>query len=111
MQCREERLEFYRQHDIGFVARPPHGKAGFLRAGRFKKASNMNYCLEISRQVETIMLVLLFPMQRKHSSPPDMGQIWIVIHLLHVVHSHCPLACSSLHDLTVPVTDIHVRMQ
>lgn len=61
MRCREERLEFYRQHDIGFVARPPHGKAGFVRAGRFKKASNMNYCLEISRQVETIMQVVLSP--------------------------------------------------
>ena len=59
IQCREKRLEFYRQHDIGFVARPPHGKAEFLRAGRFKKASNMNYSLEISRQVENIMQVLL----------------------------------------------------
>ena len=63
MRCREERLGFYRQHDIGFVARPPHGKAGFVRAGRFKKASNMNYCLEVSRRVETLMQVLLSSMQ------------------------------------------------
>jgi len=55
MLCREERLEFYRQHDIGFVARPPHGQGGYVREGRFKKASNMNYCLEVSRQVENIM--------------------------------------------------------
>ena len=26
-----------------------------MRAGRFKKASNMNYCLEVSRQTENIM--------------------------------------------------------
>lgn len=60
LQCREKRLAFYRQHDIGFVARPPHGKAGFVRAGRFKKASNMNYSLEVSRQVENIMQALIF---------------------------------------------------
>ena len=53
--CREERLDFYRQNDIGFVARPPHGLGGYVRAGRFKKASNMNYCLEVSRQMESIM--------------------------------------------------------
>ena len=54
---REERLEFYRAHSIGFVARPPHGAGGFERAGRFKKASNMNYCLDISRRVEQLMAV------------------------------------------------------
>jgi hypothetical protein len=55
--AREERLEFYRQHGIGFVARPPHGHGGFVRAGRFKKASNMNYCLDVSRRVELLMAV------------------------------------------------------
>lgn len=39
------------------MARPPHGKAGFVRAGRFKKASNMNYCLDVSRRVELLMAV------------------------------------------------------
>ena len=53
--CREERLQFYHLHNVAFVARPPHGKGGYLRHGRFKKASNMNYCLNISRQVETLM--------------------------------------------------------
>ena len=53
--CREERLQFYHLHNVAFVARPPHGKGGYLRHGRFKKASNMNYCLDISRQVETLM--------------------------------------------------------
>ena len=53
--CREERLQFYHLHNVAFVARPPHGKGGYLRLGRFKKASNMNYCLDISRQVETLM--------------------------------------------------------
>ncbi len=67
MLCREERLEFYRQHDIGFVARPPHGQGGYVREGRFKKASNMNYCLEVSRQVENIM-------QARHSNTLPVSQ-------------------------------------
>lgn len=42
---RDERLAFYANHNIGWVARPKHDSApdGFKRAGRFKKASNMNY--------------------------------------------------------------------
>lgn len=42
---RDERLAFYANHNIGWVARPKHDPkpGGFKRAGRFKKASNMNY--------------------------------------------------------------------
>ena len=42
---RDERLAFYANHNIGWVARPKHDPKpeGFKRAGRFKKASNMNY--------------------------------------------------------------------
>ena len=35
------RQAFYENRGIGWVARPGHGKDGFIRAGRFKKASNM----------------------------------------------------------------------
>ena len=44
---REERIAFYANHNIGWVARPGHSSApdGFKRAGKFKKASNMNYGL------------------------------------------------------------------
>ena len=35
----ELRQRYYRNHNIGWVARPPHEKDGFLRAGRFKKVS------------------------------------------------------------------------
>lgn len=47
---RKKRIEFYSDHNIGWVARPPHSSApgGFQRAGRFKKASNMNYGLQVS---------------------------------------------------------------
>ncbi|KAK9486205.1 glycosyl transferase family group 2-domain-containing protein [Lipomyces starkeyi] len=48
----QRRRDYYAEHLIGYVARPPHGKGSFQRRGRFKKASNMNYCLDISNRVE-----------------------------------------------------------
>ena len=56
---RNERIAFYSQHNIAYVARPPHGKGGFVRGGRFKKASNMNFCLTVSQQVSHFMQVRL----------------------------------------------------
>jgi hypothetical protein len=55
----EMRKKFYRAHGIGWVARPPHGKDGFIRGGRFKKASNMNFGLEFTLRVEDELLRLL----------------------------------------------------
>ena len=51
---REERIAFYADHNIGWVARPPHDNSpdGFKRPGRFKKASNMNYGLRLSLMLE-----------------------------------------------------------
>ncbi|OBZ72967.1 hypothetical protein A0H81_07224 [Grifola frondosa] len=49
-----------RDHNIGWVARPRHSKdpAGYKRAGRFKKASNMNYGLALSLRLEKHLLAL-----------------------------------------------------
>ena len=52
---RKDRIDFYNTHNIGWVARPPHNSSdpdGFKRAGRFKKASNMNYALAMSLKME-----------------------------------------------------------
>lgn len=51
------RQEFYSEHNIGWVARPKHNPKPeegepFLRRGKFKKASNMNYALGVSARVE-----------------------------------------------------------
>jgi len=52
------RQDFYDEHNIGWVARPKHnpkpaeGEEKFIRAGKFKKASNMNYALWVSNRVE-----------------------------------------------------------
>lgn len=57
---REKRISFYADHNIGWVARPPHSSAadGYKRAGRFKKASNMNYGLALSLRMEKKLVEL-----------------------------------------------------
>lgn len=49
---RQARIDFYQDHCIGWTARPKHNSDGFVRKGKFKKASNMNYGLAISNEVE-----------------------------------------------------------
>ncbi|KAK4104657.1 hypothetical protein N658DRAFT_417959 [Parathielavia hyrcaniae] len=56
----QARRDFYDEHNIGWVSRPKHnpkpaadsGEKQFLRRGKFKKASNMNYALHVSNRVE-----------------------------------------------------------
>ena len=51
------RQDFYDENNIGWVARPRHDPKGehgeaFIRAGKFKKASNMNYAMWASVRIE-----------------------------------------------------------
>ncbi len=61
------RQEYYDQNRIGWVARPKHnpkpteGEEIFIRAGKFKKASNMNYAMAISARVEDKLLEFARP--------------------------------------------------
>ncbi|KAL1632429.1 hypothetical protein SLS56_003671 [Neofusicoccum ribis] len=56
----EARKAFYELNNIGWCARPKHNEnpdtekreIHFVRKGQFKKASNMNYCLDFSLRVE-----------------------------------------------------------
>ena len=54
----QARRDYYDEHKIGWVARPKHnpkpkdGEEAFIRAGKFKKASNMNYAMAVSGRVE-----------------------------------------------------------
>ncbi|KAL9624572.1 MAG: hypothetical protein Q9160_001236 [Pyrenula sp. 1 TL-2023] len=58
------RREYYEENNIGWVARPGHdpkgekGGVAFTRAGKFKKASNMNYALNLSARIEDRLAVL-----------------------------------------------------
>lgn len=63
LQCisneeKEKREKYYKSMGIGYVARPPNGYDGYIRRGRFKKASNMNFCMDISEQVRLRALYL-----------------------------------------------------
>lgn len=56
------RKQYYEDNNIGWVARPRHSPKGdkngnniFIRAGKFKKASNMNYALNVSTRIEDNM--------------------------------------------------------
>ncbi|KAF8260587.1 glycosyl transferase family group 2-domain-containing protein [Lactarius quietus] len=57
---RQQRIRFYADNGIGWVARPKHddSEGGFKRRGRFKKASNMNYGLALSLKMEEHILKL-----------------------------------------------------
>ncbi|KAL1887207.1 hypothetical protein Sste5346_010361 [Sporothrix stenoceras] len=66
-----ERKVFYRENNIGWVARPKHNPNGeglkkFIRRGKFKKASNMNYAMGISLKVEDKLVAV----DRSRGAPP-----------------------------------------
>ena len=54
----QARMDFYDEHNIGWIARPKHnpkpadGERPFIRPGKFKKASNMNYAMGVSARIE-----------------------------------------------------------
>jgi hypothetical protein len=56
--ARQARIDFYADHNIGWTARPKHGENGFQRRGKFKKASNMNYGLMLSNNVENKLVAV-----------------------------------------------------
>ncbi|KAL1844466.1 hypothetical protein VTK73DRAFT_2464 [Phialemonium thermophilum] len=73
----QARRDFYDEHNIGWVARPPHcpkpdpekGERRFLRRGKFKKASNMNYALHVSNRVEDKLALV----DRSRATAPESG--------------------------------------
>lgn len=47
---RQERIAYYNKHNIAYIARPPPKL--LARRGLFKKASNMNFCLNLALEVD-----------------------------------------------------------
>jgi hypothetical protein len=58
-------MEFYINNNIGWVSRPKHNHEGFVRRGKFKKASNMNFALNITNRVEDELQKLINFMYEK----------------------------------------------
>jgi len=67
----EMRQRFYKNNNIGWCSRPAHEKGLFERAGKFKKASNMNYCLSFSLRVEDELLRLLSQKAEQEERHPE----------------------------------------
>jgi hypothetical protein len=64
----EKFLRFYENNNIGWVSRPKHNHEGFVRRGKFKKASNMNFALNTSNRVEDVLQQLVDNRSDKGSS-------------------------------------------
>lgn len=72
-----ERIEFYEECGLGYIARPAHGDNGFVRKGRFKKASNMNYCLNISKMVDVQFHERLAEIE--HPTPKEESGLYLEV--------------------------------
>ncbi|KAL0573094.1 hypothetical protein V5O48_008865 [Marasmius crinis-equi] len=73
---RQERMEFYARHNIGWVARPKHDskEGGFKRPGKFKKASNMNYALTLSMKLERHLAKLVGEKEERDRLRAENGE-------------------------------------
>ncbi|KAK6373448.1 hypothetical protein LTS17_008468 [Exophiala oligosperma] len=90
----DARKAYYEINNIGWCARPPHKEKGkkkswgrkaektndeeaetstsyFLRKGQFKKASNMNYCLDFSLRVEDQYLAIVDTICQERGCTPE----------------------------------------
>jgi hypothetical protein len=56
---KKERINFWRDNDVAWVARPKNNDNGYIRKGKFKKASNMNFALNVANKVEDELLSML----------------------------------------------------
>lgn len=57
----QRRIDFYHDNNIAWVARPKNNdeRFNYVRKGKFKKASNMNFALNVSNKVEDELLILM----------------------------------------------------
>lgn len=81
-----ERQEFYEENGIGWVARPNHNtilkcnEKRFVRRGKFKKASNMNYALRLSVRIEEYLAKI-----DRGGDWTQMDEDAVYVHALHTV--------------------------
>lgn len=71
---KHERINFYHDNNIGWVARPKNNDDGYVRKGKFKKASNMNFALNVSNKVEAELLQRMAPTLEKSDMVDPMEE-------------------------------------
>lgn len=83
------RRDFYHDNDIGWVARPKHGDDGYERKGKFKKASNMNFALNLSQQVEAYMQEMVEARAAEQLARNDSEPIMMEEDELEEIYEQC----------------------
>lgn len=83
------RKDFYHDNDIGWVARPKHGDDGFERRGKFKKASNMNFALNLSQKVEAYMQEIVDARGAEQLGRSDSDPVMLDENELDEIYDHC----------------------
>lgn len=83
------RKDFYQDNDIGWIARPKHGDDGYLRKGKFKKASNMNFALNISQKVEAYMQDVVDAKYAEKPGFKDGDPLMLEEQELHGIYEQC----------------------
>lgn len=85
----QQRRDFYQDNEIGWVARPKHGDDGFQRMGKFKKASNMNFALNISQKLEAHMQEVVDTRGAQQSDRNDSSPVMLDEHDLEDIYDEC----------------------
>lgn len=83
------RRDFYHDNDIGWTARPKHGEDGFERKGKFKKASNMNFALNISQKLEARMHETVEDRRHHQAGCNDADPIMLEEYELDEIYDNC----------------------
>lgn len=85
----QARRDFYQDNDIGWVSRPMDGAEGFVRRGKFKKASNMNYALNISQLVEAYLQEAVIAKCAEDPELRDTNELLLEEHELDELVGQC----------------------
>lgn len=64
---KRHRKQYYDENDVTWVARPANGHDDYIRRGRFKKASNLNFTCQIAIDIEARI-------QKALLESPDIGE-------------------------------------
>ncbi|KAF2430582.1 hypothetical protein EJ08DRAFT_238409 [Tothia fuscella] len=70
----QARMDFYHDNNIGWTARPKDKTEGYIRKGRFKKASNMNFALNASLKVETYIRQMMVELTQSRNGDDMITQ-------------------------------------
>lgn len=57
------------------MSRPKNGEDGFVRKGKFKKASNMNFALNVSNKVEDLLYEMIMSTEKSGFIDPEEEEV------------------------------------